>query len=156
MHRRKHKALSLIGNWFVKVFPLSFRAILVIFACHYLEIWNKSLLNLFNNLFLGRIWIQWLPSFPIIFVSSWKKVMISCSITRCLIYISQMILILCRATSFIKKFFEMRMIQMIVSRSCDMSSIIPRRYFFASRILNSFLKSIHFFNSIFYFILYLL
>ena len=88
MYRRKHETLRLICYWLVKIFSLSLWSIIIVFTCHYLKIWDESFFYSFYYWSFRRIWIQRFSSFPIIFVPSFKNIMISYTMAWCLIYIS--------------------------------------------------------------------
>lgn len=50
----------------VEVLALVNRAIIIILTVHHLEIILESLLDLLNYVALGRIWVHWLSSLPVV------------------------------------------------------------------------------------------
>ena len=128
----------------IKILTFSSWSIYVIFACHHLKIMPECLFRFFENLSINWIWIYRLSSFPIILNPSFEKIMFSYSIAWSFIDVSEVVLILRCTCSFIKKFFVLSMIESVIFRISHMSSIVPWRHSSTSRLLNAFLKSIHF------------
>lgn len=144
MHRREHKPLGLVGDWFIKVLSFGLWSIVIIFTGHDLKIGYECLFNLLYYRSFGGVWVQRLSSLPVVFIPLIKKIMISGPIARSLVDVSQLIIVLGEPTSFVEELFEMGVVQVIILRTCYVSSVIPRGNSFVSRLVNSFLESIHF------------
>ena len=128
----------------IKIFTFCFRSIYVIFARHYLEILSECLFRLFKNLSFNWIWVHRLSSLPIVLNPSFKKIVFTYTITWSFVDISELVLILRCTWSFIKEFFILSMVKSIIFRISYVGSIIPCRHSSTSRLVNSFLESIHF------------
>ena len=129
----------------IKIFTFCFRSIYIIFARHYLEIVSESLLRFFKYLSFQWIWVYGLSSFPIVLDPSFKKIVFSYTVAWSFVNVSELVLVLWCSWSFIKEFFILSMVKPIIFRIGYMGSIIPWGHSPASRLVYSFLKSIHFY-----------
>ena len=137
MNRREHVSLMHIGYRSIKVLSFSLWSVIVILWCHDLEVRDKIA---FNELVEGPFFIKginWMSSIPIIFISFIILSMVSSTVSRCFINISQRIFVLSRPTPFVEKFFIASVEFLVIFRWGHMSSIIPSWSASRSGLINS-------------------
>lgn len=125
MNGREDEALVHVRKRSIKVLPLVDWTVIVIFTVHHLEIWLESSLYLLNNIAFRRIWVNWLPSFPVVFVPFLEKAMISNSIAGHLVNILHLISVLVRSASFVEKLLVVSVIRPVIFRVGHMGPIVP-------------------------------
>ena len=140
------KDITLVHIWEGSIEEFSFLlwSVIIIFTIHHLEVILETLFNLFNNITLWGIWVNWLSSIPIILISLIEKTVVSHTITRCFIDIFKLIGVLVWSTSLIEELLVVCMIGFVVLAVCYIRTVVPRWNVLWSWHLNSFLKSIHF------------
>jgi len=63
---REDEALVHVGEGSVEVLAFVYWPLEIVLAIHNLKIILKPMFNLFNDVALGRIWVNWLSSLPVI------------------------------------------------------------------------------------------
>jgi hypothetical protein len=109
MKRCKTKSHGNLNLWIIEIFTFSSWIMLVIFTKHYLEIRLELVFFSFYLEFLRSFRIDRFTSFPIILYFFFKSLIIFNAISRSFENIFQLITVLNRATTFIKKFFVLSM-----------------------------------------------
>ena len=132
-----------VVDWSVEVFTFCFRSIDVVFTTHNLEVSAELALNLFSLVFVLRIWVNRLPSLPIILGLFIEETVITDTIRRRFVNILDVICVLVRSAPLVEVFLVLSVVGMIVLTVSNISSVVPSWDPATSRLVNSVLKSVH-------------
>ena len=132
-----------VVDWSVEVFTFCFRSIDVVFTTHNLEVSAELALNLFSLVFVLRIWVNRLPSLPIILGLFIEETVITDTIRRRFVNILDVICVLVRSAPLVEVFLVLSVVGMIVLTVSNISSVVPCWDPATSRLVNSVLKSVH-------------
>ena len=169
MDRRKHKSLVHIIDGSIKIFTFCHWSIDIIFTSHYLKVFTELSLNIFGLKFIWRIRVNRLATIPIIpkventFISKiyqivnllgffLEETVITDTIRRRFVYVLNIVSVLMRSASLVEVLLILSVVVMIVLTISNISSVVPCWDSAISRLINTFLKSVHFYN-FFYFLL---
>ena len=98
---------------------------MIVFAVHYVKIFNEPWFDIILKILLQTLWIDWWSLFPIILGCLLKVGMSSHSIRWCLINVLELISILLLSTMLVEVFLILSMISRVVFTMSDMGSIVP-------------------------------